>query len=86
MNLCTMEMEKVNQCASVEALMSCRFIPLDKCSRLRPIGIGEVMRRIMGKCVMAVLKKDVLEAAGNLQLCAGQNSGCEITVSELHLQ
>ncbi|XP_057293937.1 uncharacterized protein LOC130622497 [Hydractinia symbiolongicarpus] len=82
--LCMIEMEKVNQCATLEVLMSCRLIPLDKCPGLRPIGIGEVLRRIMGKCVMAVLKKDVLEAAGNLQLCAGQKYGCEIAVHAMN--
>ena len=33
-------------------LITCRLIPLDKCTGLRPIGIGEVLRRIMGKAVM----------------------------------
>lgn len=54
--------------------MSWSLIPLDKYPALRPIGIGEVLRRIMRKCVMAVLKKKVFWkqlAAGNLQMCAG---------------
>lgn len=72
----------MQQCATIEALMSCRLMPLYKCLGLRPIGIGEVLRRIMGKCVMAVLKKDVLKAAGNLQLCA--ISGCEIAVHAMN--
>lgn len=33
--------------------------------RPTPIGIGEVLRRIIEKSVMAVLKKDFLEAAYN---------------------
>ena len=70
--LCT---ENVND--NVEALMACRLIPLDKNPGLRPIGIGEVLRRIVGKMVVAVLRSDLQESAGDLQLCAGQQSGCE---------
>ena len=71
---------KDDELKSVGPIQACRLIPLDKCPGLRPIGIGEVLRRIMGKCVMSVLSKDVIEAAGNLQLCAGQKSGCEVAV------
>ena len=70
--LCT---ENVNE--NVEALMACRLIPLDKNPGLRPIGIGEVLRRIIGKMVVSVLRGDLQENAGDLQLCAGQKSGCE---------
>ena len=73
--LCT---ENVNE--NVEALMACRLIPLDKNPGLRPIGIGEVLRRIIGKMVVSVLRSDLQEGAGDLQLCAGQQSGCEVGI------
>ena len=39
------------------------IIPLDKGEgAVRPIGVGEVLRRIIGKCVMSIDKKDVVEA------------------------
>ena len=66
---------------SIAPLMACRLIPLDNNPGVRPIGIGEVLRRITGKAVMSVLKKDVMETSGNLQLCAGHISGCEIAVN-----
>ena len=44
------------------------------------IGIGEVLRRIIGKSVMHVIKQDVSVSAGPLQLCASQPSGCEAAV------
>ena len=47
---------------------------------MRPIGVGEVVRRIIGKAVLATIKMDILEAAGPLQLCAGQDAGCEAAI------
>ena len=44
---------------------------------MRPIGIGEVLRRIIGKSIISVIRPDIVESAGNLQLCAGQPAGCE---------
>ena len=40
--------------SSLEAFLSCRLIPLDKKPGVRPIGIGEVLRRIIGKAVLYV--------------------------------
>jgi hypothetical protein len=63
---------------TIEPLLSNRLIPLDKGEgQVRPIGVGEVVRRVVAKCVTKVLKEDVLEASGPLQLCAGHNSGSE---------
>ena len=57
-----------------------RLIPLDKNPGVRPIGIGETIRRIIGKSVMTLLKGDVTQAAGALQVCAGQDGGCEAAI------
>lgn len=64
----------------LEALMTCRLLPLNKNPRVRPIGIGEVLRRIIGKSVMDCVKNDLIELSGNLQLFSGQKTGCEIDV------
>ena len=64
----------------INVLNACRLIPLNKDPGVRPIGIGEVLRRIMGKAVMKIVKKDVQNAAGPTQLCAGQQAGCEAAV------
>ena len=71
---------EVDDPESLEALLACRLIPLDKNPGLRPIGIGETLRRILGKAVMSVLKKDVQVGVGNLQLCGGHVGGCEVGV------
>ena len=34
--------------SSLESYIACRLIPLGKCPGLRPIGIGEILRRIIG--------------------------------------
>ena len=40
----------------LEAFTSCRLIPLDKNPGIRPIGVGEVLRRIVGKNGQRFLK------------------------------
>ena len=42
---------------SIEGLMACRLITLDKGDgSVRPIGVGEVFRRIIAKCVIQITK------------------------------
>ena len=62
---------------SIEAYLSRRLIPLDKLPAVRPIGI---IRRIIGKTVIATVKSQIVQCADPLQLCAGQRSGCEAVV------
>ena len=38
----------------LSALVACRLIPLNKCPGIRPIGVGEVLRCIIGKAVMRI--------------------------------
>ena len=77
--LCTREVQMINSShTSIEAYTACRLIPLEKKpTGVRPIGIGEVLHRIIGKAVIAEIKPDLIESAGCLQLCAGQKLGCE---------
>ena len=62
------------------------MIPLDKGSDytgkpgLRPIGTGEVFRRVISKAVLSLLKSDIKNAAGTLQMCTGLRSGIEAAV------
>ena len=53
---------------ALEALMANRGVPLDKCPGLRPIGIGEIQRRVMGKANMVIVGDDVQYAAGATQV------------------
>ena len=48
---------------ALSAFMACRLLPLDKCPGVRPIGIGEVPRRIISKAVLWILSNDIQDAA-----------------------
>ena len=82
--LCTEKIELITSneglTSSIEAFLACRLIPLDKSPGVRPIGVGEVLRRIAGKVFMSVVKDDVQETVGSVQVCAGQAGGCEAAI------
>ena len=54
----------------VEAFITNHLITLNKNPGIRQIGVGEVNRRIAGKVIMDVAKRDVEQAVGSLQVCA----------------
>ncbi|CAB3982253.1 Hypothetical predicted protein [Paramuricea clavata] len=64
----------------LEGYTSCRLIPLDKNPGIRPIGVGEILRRIIGKTVTTFLKMEIQEAAGPLQVSAGHSAGAEAAI------
>lgn len=64
---------------SLEALLASRLVPLNKNPGLSPIGVGEVLRRIAGKVVMSVTKKDVVAASTKAQMC-GRKGGSEAAI------
>ena len=67
----------------LDAYNSSRLIPLDKCPGVRPIGVGEVMRRIIGRAIVTCIKNDLKFLGGNLQLCLGQRCGTEHAIHSL---
>ena len=58
----------------------CCLIALDKSPGVRPIGVCEVVRRIVAKAVLCVIQDDIQIAAGPHQLCAGQVAGTEAAI------
>jgi len=56
------------------------FVPLDKKPGVRPIGIGDVPRRILAKAILSIVGNDIQLAAGALQTCAGQDAGAEAAI------
>ena len=66
--LCT---EEIDPDCLVE-YVACRLIPLDKGTTkdgkpgVRPIGVGEVLRRLVGKLLIGVVKDDCSWSTSNL--------------------
>ena len=57
--------------------MACQLVALDKCPGVRPIGIGETLRRIAGKTVCMLARCDLEDIYGTSQLCGGVRSGID---------
>ena len=57
--------------------MACRLAALDKRHGVRPVGIGEMLRRALAKLVMRAAGDQAKTACGNLQLCAGLEADIE---------
>ena len=72
---------RYKNCQHLEVLIYCRLIPLkNQNNDVRLIGIGEVLRRIISKCIMKTAREDTMKTVGNLQLCARQQAGAEEAV------
>ena len=69
---------------SLEGFLACQLIPLKKNPGLRPIGVGEVLRRIIRKVIVSVVRNDITSSVGSLQVCAGHEAGCEAAIHAMH--
>ena len=68
---------------TTEVFLACRLTFLDKNAGLRPVGIGEVLRRIAGKVIVLVLKEDVIKCM--LQVRAGQEVSIEAAFYSMNM-
>ena len=73
--------------STIKSLIACRLIPLNKgpdpidnSPGVRPIGVGEILRRVIGKAIGWVLKPDIQQSAGPLQSATGLKGGSEAAI------
>ena len=64
-------------------LLASRAIALDKNPGIRPIGIGDVFRRIITSAIMSIMKDEIRSTVGPLQTCAGHSGGIEAAVHSM---
>ena len=69
--------------AYLSAFTACRLIALDKQPGIRPVGVGELLRRIVGKAIAKLVKRDVAKSTAPLQSCGGVRGGAEAAVHAL---
>ena len=69
-----------------EPYNACGLIPLDKNPGVRAIGIGEVMRSIIGRTITKCLKNQLMSLGSIYQLCPGQKFGIEYAIHTLRDQ
>ena len=54
-----------------------RLVGLDKYRGVRPIGIGDILRRLLCKTLLIVVGKETTRVYGIDQLCSGLEAGME---------
>ena len=69
-----------NACELQRVVFHLEVIPLSKNPGVRPIGVCETLRRILGKVILRVVGPYIRQEVGMSTLCAGQRSGCETAV------
>ena len=71
--------------STLEQYTACRLIPRNKAPgeveiNVRPIGVGEVLRRIVGKTIAWALNDDIQQSGGSLQVSTGLKGGAEAAI------
>ena len=56
---------------------------MDKNPGVRPIGVSEVLRRIVGKVFIRCVSSDLIQLGLDKQLCLGQKGGIEYAIHSL---
>ena len=56
---------------------------MNKNPGIRPVGVGEAIRKIIETCIGWVVKKDIQEAAGPLQMATGLQFGAEAAIHSM---
>ena len=65
-------------------ILACHLVALDKNPSVNLIGIGEKVRHIIAKSVLSIIRPNVLEGAGLLELSAGKIADVEADIHTVH--
>ena len=76
-SLCRRLANSIVPWSDVRGLVASRLIALDKCPRVRPVGVGETLQRIVCKVVCSACRLDIWEVVDVSQLCAGTKARIE---------
>ena len=63
--------------AAYRAITWSRLVGLENCPGVQPIGIGDILRRLLCKTLLIVVGKEATRACGTEQLCSGLETGIE---------
>ena len=66
--------------AVLAPIEACHLIALDKQPGVRPIGVGDTARCIIAEAILTVIREDVLDVTGAIQLCTRQIAGSEAAI------
>ena len=61
--------------SGLTAFIASRMIPLDKQPGVRPIGISEIVRRIISKAILSVTKSDIQSAVAHFSFVLARTLG-----------
>jgi hypothetical protein len=70
--------------AAYRAMIASRCVALDKCPGVRPVGIGEIWRRLQAKCLLLAAGEEAKDACGIDQVCAGLEAGIEGSIHDIN--
>ena len=70
--------------AAIHTLQENHLIALEKCLGVRTIGISEIWRRLLAKCVLKVSSAEAKDACCNAQLYTSLKPRIEVTAHAAH--
>ena len=53
------------------------MVALNKCSGVRPVGIGKIWRKLLAVTVLVIVRGEAKEECRDEQLCVGLETGIE---------
>lgn len=70
---------------SLGVFSASRRVPFEKYPGSRPIGAGEVFRRVFfGKYTVSIVRNVIISFVGSMQVLAGHKTGCQAAIHAMH--